>query len=137
MIFYSKDFETQDIAAIGQYDTFDEADIAAGENSDWIFTQDSLEQQATKMILASVNRFPVYVVTCTNDYELVSQEVFLCREAAEDKFIKTVNGFFEKDFSTEDQCREFLCSEEWWDNDARIAVHLEDVGIDRGPDCEP
>ena len=119
MIFYSKDFETQDIAAIGQYDTFDEADIAAGENSDWIFTQDSLEQQAT------------------NDYELLSQEVFLCREAAEDKFIKTVNDFFEKDFSTEDQCREFLCSEEWWDNDARIAVHLEDVGIDRGPDCEP
>ena len=127
--FYSKDFDTQSVTAIGQYESFDEADAAAGDLSDWIYDQDSLNEATKELLVANIHGFHVWVITTCIDYEVNGIEVFVSQSAAEQRYIELVNLEFDKGFSSVDECLRFICSEEWWDNDERMTINLDEVRV--------
>ena len=128
--FYSKDFGTQDVSYVGKFSTFDDADEASGDDSDWIYAQEDLEDAVHSMLKANVERFPVWVLSSSMDYELSTMRVFLSEPEAEEAYIRMVNHEFDKEYTLVTECDEFLCSDEWWDNDERLKITLEEVGLE-------
>jgi hypothetical protein len=129
--FYSKDFETQDVSFIGRFESFEDADAVAGDNSDWIYRQEDLEASIKSSLKANAERFSVWVLTAAIDYDVQRVDVFISKDIAEREFVNLVNKEFFKDFETPDECYEFMGSEEWWDNDERLSITLSDVGVNK------
>jgi hypothetical protein len=127
--YYSKDFESQSITPIGKFESFDEADGAAGDHSDWIYDQDSIEKATKELLSANIDGFPVWVITTAIDYEVEVVAVYVSKMHAEERYIEIVNEEFDKGFSSVDECLRFICSDEWWDNDERMIVNLDMVKV--------
>jgi len=127
--YYSKNFDTQSVSAIGQYESFDDADAAAGDHSDWIYDQDSLNEATKELLVANIDGFYVWVITIGIDYEVNGIEVFVSQSAAEQRYIELVNLEFDKGFSSVDECLRFICSDDWWDNDERMTINLDKVRV--------
>lgn len=71
-----------------------------------------------------MREYELYGVVVTEDYYVQSQRLFSNKEKAERLALSIGAELYEQQFANIGELDDYQFSEEWWDNDYRVAVHV-------------